>query len=232
MCYGLARPVETGCIRMGETPTVLFADDQRALADGHAAQLPDEYDVRTVYDGQQALDALGEDVDVAVLDRRMPKLTGDAVLEAVRDGGYDCRVVMLTGIEPEEDIVEMGFDEYLVKPVDGDVLRETVARLLDTSPPENDVLDALGDPKTRHCLHVLARGEYSARELADSIDYSLTTVYRRLNALQQADLVDARETLDPNGDHYKRYTAVVDSVEVAIDRGIQVETVAKDEEPA
>lgn len=213
----------------GDEPTVLFADDQPALADGHAARLPDSYEVETVYDGQQALEAIDEDVDVAVLDRRMPKLTGDAVLERVRERAYDCRVVMLTGVEPSEDIVEMGFDAYLVKPIDGDELRETVADLLDPSPPDNDVLDALGDPKTRHCLHVLARGEYSAQELADATDYSLTTVYRRLNALQGADLIDANETLNPDGDHYKRYTAAVDSVEVAIDRGISVEMEPRDE---
>jgi DNA-binding response OmpR family regulator len=207
-----------------EEPTVLFADDQPALADGHAAQLPDEYDVRTVYDGQRALEAIDDTVDVAVLDRRMPALTGDAVLEAVRDCDYDCRVIMLTGVEPEEDIVEMGFDEYLLKPVGGDELRETVARLLDAEPTENDVLDALGDPKTRHCLHVLSRGDYSARELADATGYSLTTVYRRLNALQQAELIDAKETLDPDGDHYNCYTAAVDSVQIAIDRGLHVET--------
>lgn len=208
---------------MGDEPTVLLADDEPALADGHAAQLPDEYDVRTAYDGEGALEAIDEDVDVAVLDRRMPKLTGDDVLDHVRDKEYDCRIVMLTGVEPSEDIVEMGFDEYLIKPVGGDELRETVARLLDRSPPENDVLDALGDPKTRHCLQVLARESYSAGELAESTDYSLTTVYRRLNALQQAGLIEARETLDANGDHYKRYTAVVDSVQVAIDHGIRVE---------
>jgi DNA-binding response OmpR family regulator len=208
---------------MVDEPTVLFADDQPALADGHAARLPDSYATETAYDGREALEAIDEDIDVAVLDRRMPKLTGDDVLERVRDGDYDCRVVMLTGVEPSEEIVEMGFDAYLVKPVDGDELRETVADLLDPSPPDNDVLDALGDPKTRHCLHVLARGEYSARELAEETDYSLTTIYRRLNALQQAGLAEAHETLNPDGDHYKRYAAAVDSVEVAIDRGISVE---------
>lgn len=215
-----------------DNPTVLLADDEPALAEGHAAQLPDDYEVRTAYDGQEALDALDEDVDVAVLDRRMPKLTGDDVLDAIRDQDYDCRVLMLTGVEPSEDIVEMGFDEYLVKPVGGDEFRETVARLHDRDPPENDVLDALGDPKTRHCLQVLARGEYSAGELAEVMDYSLTTIYRRLNALQQAGLIDARETLDADGDHYKRYTAVVDSVQVAIDHGIRVETRSRDERTA
>ena len=54
---------------------------------------------------------------------------GEEVLERIRGEGYDCQVAMLTGVEPELDIVDMGFDEYLKKPVSGDELRETVEAL-------------------------------------------------------------------------------------------------------
>lgn len=109
-------------------PTVLIVDDEPALADGHASQL-DDHDVRTAYDGEAALDALEPDVDIAILDRRMPGLSGDQVLERIRTAGLDCRVIMLTGVEPSVDIVEMGFDEYLQKPVTGEELRETIERV-------------------------------------------------------------------------------------------------------
>jgi len=110
------------------TPTILIVDDEPALAEGHAAQL-DEYDVRTAYDGSEALDALDSAVDIAFLDRRMPGLSGEEVLERVRRQEVDCRVVMLTGVEPSVDIVEMGFDEYLQKPVSKEELEATVERV-------------------------------------------------------------------------------------------------------
>lgn len=109
-------------------PTILIVDDEPALADGHASQL-DDYDVRTAYDGAEALESLDPDVDIVLLDRRMPGLSGDEVLERIRTAGFDCRVIMLTGVEPSVDIVEMGFDEYLQKPVRGEELRETVERV-------------------------------------------------------------------------------------------------------
>jgi DNA-binding response OmpR family regulator len=109
-------------------PTILIVDDEAALADGHASQL-DDHDVRTAYDGAEALEALDPDVDIVLLDRRMPGLSGDEVLERIRAEGFDCRVIMLTGVEPSVDIVEMGFDEYLEKPVREGELRETVERV-------------------------------------------------------------------------------------------------------
>lgn len=109
-------------------PTILIVDDEPALADGHASQL-DDHDVRTAYDGAEALESLDPDVDIVLLDRRMPGLSGDEVLERIRTAGFDCRVIMLTGVEPSVDIVEMGFDEYLQKPVRGEELRETVERV-------------------------------------------------------------------------------------------------------
>lgn len=205
------------------TPTVLFVDDQPAIADGHAERLADRYDTRAVYDGDAALAAL-DDVDVVVLDRRMPGLSGDEVLETVREREADCRVVMATGVEPDENVVEMGYDAYLVKPLARADLVDTVERLVTESVHdlENDVLDALGDLKARHCWHVLSGGRYSARELSEATDYSLTTVYRRLNTLTQAGVVEARDTVDPDGDHYKSFVAVEDAVRVAFDRGLHV----------
>lgn len=205
---------------MGDRPTVLFVDDEPALADGRAAQLSDQYDTRTAYDGEAALEVVDDDVDVVFLDRRMPGRSGEAVLESIRERGHDCRVVMVTGVEPDADVVEMGFDEYLVKPIEADDLREAADRLLARSPADVDVddgvLDVLGDPKTRHCWYVLAKESHSARELADATGYSLPTVYRRLNALRQADLIASQLAIDPGGDHYETFAAVPTRIEIEI----------------
>jgi len=106
-----------------QPPLVLVVEDEPDLADLYAAWLGDEYRVRTAYGGQEALDELDEaddEVDAILLDRRMPGLSGDEVLAAVRERGIDCRVAMVTAVEPDFDILKMGFDDYLVKPVTSD----------------------------------------------------------------------------------------------------------------
>ncbi|CQH54524.1 receiver box response regulator [Halobacterium hubeiense] len=119
--------------------TVLVVDDEEGLADLYAIWLRDRYTVETAYDGEAALDALDEDVDAVLLDRQMPGVSGDDVLDAIRERGLDCRVAMVTAVEPELDIVDLGFDDYLRKPVDRETLRETVDRLLRRSTYDDTV---------------------------------------------------------------------------------------------
>jgi DNA-binding response OmpR family regulator len=113
-----------------DSPLVLVVEDEPDLADLYATWLKDEYRVRTAYGGREALEELDDEVAVVLLDRRMPDLSGDEALEAIRERGVDCRVAMVTAVEPDFDIVEMGFDDYLVKPVSRDSLKETVENLL------------------------------------------------------------------------------------------------------
>jgi len=110
--------------------TVLVVDDKPAVADGHAAHLGERYDVRVAYSGEGALEQLDASVRVVLLDRRIPECSGDRVLSRIRERELPCRVAMLTGVEPEFDIVDMGFDEYLRKPVSRDELFDTVEMLL------------------------------------------------------------------------------------------------------
>ena len=113
-----------------DTPSALIVEDEPDLANLYAAWLEDEYDVETAYDGSEALDAIDATIDVVLLDRRMPGLSGDTVLDAIRDRSLDCRVAMVTAVEPDFDIIEMGFDDYLVKPVSKGELTEIIDQLL------------------------------------------------------------------------------------------------------
>jgi DNA-binding response OmpR family regulator len=106
-------------VSSGSQPaTVLVVDDEREVADVYALRLQERYETRTAYGGEAALSAVDESVDAVLLDRRMPGLSGDEVLERIRERGLECRVVMLTAVDPGLDIVEMDFDDYLCKPVE------------------------------------------------------------------------------------------------------------------
>jgi DNA-binding NtrC family response regulator len=110
---------------------VLVVDDESGLADLYAHWLGDDYDVETAYGGSEALAAVGDDTDVLLLDRRMPDMHGDEVLDRVREQNYDVRVAMVTAVDPDFDLVDMPCDDYLVKSVDEEDLRTTVERLLE-----------------------------------------------------------------------------------------------------
>ncbi|VTT87882.1 HoxA-like transcriptional regulator [Halorubrum sp. DM2] len=109
-------------------PTVLVVDDDRNTADLYADYL-DGYAVSTAYSGGEALDVLDETIDVVLLDRRMSTVTGDDVLESIRERKLHCRVVMVTAVEPDADILDLPFDDYLVKPVSADQIRDTVSQM-------------------------------------------------------------------------------------------------------
>ncbi len=154
-----------------DPPLVLIVEDEPDLADLYATWLRGDYRVRTAYGGQEALDELDEEVDAILLDRRMPGLSGDEVLEEIRARGADCRVSMVTAVEPDFDIIEMGFDTYLVKPVTKDALIDTVEELLTRSSYDKGVqeLFSLSSKKA------LLESEKSQSSLVDNEEYQELT---------------------------------------------------------
>ena len=113
-----------------ETATVLVVDDERDVAELYSTWLAREYDVLSAHDGTEALEAVDTSVDIVFLDRQMPEMSGDEVLAAIDDRGIDCRVVMVTAVDPGFDIIDMPFDDYITKPVTGSELLETAESML------------------------------------------------------------------------------------------------------
>lgn len=112
------------------TTTVLLAEDETDLAAAYEAWLSKSYDVRVANDGESAVGLFDETVDVVLLDRRMPGMSGDEVLEEIRSQGSTAGVAMITAVDPSVETVSMPFDEYLVKPVGPDELESIVETLL------------------------------------------------------------------------------------------------------
>ena len=113
-----------------DTTSVLIVEDEPELAELYATWLEDRFRVETAHDGTDATEAIDETFDVVLLDRRIPGQSGVDVLDAIRDRGLESRVAMVTAVEPDFDIVDMRFDDYLLKPVSRDELRNGIDRLL------------------------------------------------------------------------------------------------------
>lgn len=100
---------------------VLLVDDEEAFVTSNAKLLSKRgYDVRTALDGQAALQVLAENnIDVAVLDVRMPGMDGITVLTEIKKRFPLVEVIMLSGqatFEAAVDGLKLGAGDYLMKP--------------------------------------------------------------------------------------------------------------------
>lgn len=105
--------------------TVLFVDDEPELLDIYEIKYGSEYEVLTAGSGTEALEKFGEHVDIAFFDRRMPRMSGDEAIRALRENGYQTPIGIISAVEPETEI-EVEYDVYLTKPIDEDRIRSTI----------------------------------------------------------------------------------------------------------
>lgn len=83
------------------------------------------------------------------------------------------------------------------------------------SPALQDVLDALDDPECRAIIGQLER-PMSATELSDACEIPLTTVYRKLELLTDASLLEERIEIRTDGRHTTRYAVAFDGVGIEL----------------
>lgn len=108
---------------------VLVVDDEPDLVELYGKWLDERYEVVRATSGADALEAIDERIDVVLLDRDMPERSGSEVLTEINDRELDCATAMITGVEPDVDILDMRFDEYVRKPVRRGQLLDIVALL-------------------------------------------------------------------------------------------------------
>ena len=143
---------------------ILVVEDEEALAFGiRDALVHTGYEVGVVHDGTSALDALEKNkFDLVVLDIMLPGMSGLDVLRKLRETQHGVRVVVLTALADESDVVrgfELGADDYMAKPFSP---RELVARVsaqfrrreMDTAPPPQlDLPNGIGVDLARLEVH-------------------------------------------------------------------------------
>ena len=169
----------------------ILVDDEEGILDLYTGYLEDTYAVRTASSGAEALDRIDDAVDVALLDRRMPGRSGDEVLEEVRARGIDCRVVMVTAIDPGVDVIDLDFDDYLVKPVSPGEVRDAVERMLVRDAYEERLQEAFATASKMATLE----------SKTDVEDLEASDEYAALEA-RFAELRDVFKGIDPDDDLY------------------------------
>jgi DNA-binding response OmpR family regulator len=154
---------------------VLVAEDDEALRSVLERGLKEDgYVVDTVGDGEAALRHLrAYDYDVAVVDWRMPALSGLQVVSEARRRGDRTPILLLTARDTPADRVaglDEGADDYLTKPFD---FGELIARLRALQrrpalalPPVLECSDLRFDPATREITVAGRRVAMTATESA------------------------------------------------------------------
>ena len=115
---------------MAPSKTILICDDDQGMRDTIAAILKRDYRVLTVSSGEAALALVKqEDVDLVLLDVRLPGISGFDVLRIVKENYSLIECIMISAINEVETAVQAmkhGAYHYIAKNFDYDELRSLV----------------------------------------------------------------------------------------------------------
>jgi DNA-binding response OmpR family regulator len=150
---------------------VLVVEDEPELADLYADYLRSTYAVDVAYGGEEAVEMLSEAYDAVLLDRRMPVVSGNEVVLEMEKRGIETRVAMVTAVNPDFDIIDLGIDDYLVKPVTRQEVLDTVERLLKISEYNERAQELTAKKLKRNVLEV----EKTRAELQESDEFERLT---------------------------------------------------------
>lgn len=116
---------------------LLLVDDHPLLRRAVAELLSLESDLSVVgqaSNGQEALDFLAKnDVDLVILDHKMPILTGMETLKEIKARNFNTKTILFTVSDSGEDIQEalkLGVDGYLLKDIEPELIITDIRKIL------------------------------------------------------------------------------------------------------
>ncbi|WP_071517393.1 response regulator transcription factor [Geitlerinema sp. PCC 9228] len=192
---------------------LLLADDQSIVREGLRSLLQAKPDLEVVGEaenGQIALEqAIALQVDVVLMDVRMPVMDGVAATRHLYERAPEIKVLVLTTFDDDEYVsqsMRYGAKGYLLKDTPSEELAEAIRavykgytqlgpglfeKAMAAPPPADDppALELL-TPREREVLRLIAQG-YSNREIASQLYISERTVKNHVNSiLHRLDLRD------------------------------------------
>lgn len=112
--------------------TIALVDDEDRMLELLELYLEADYRCIRVKSGQGVLDLLEvEEPDLIILDVMMPKMDGFETCERIRRMS-NVPIILLTALDGKEEIVrglQLGADDYIVKPFDGQELKARIQSL-------------------------------------------------------------------------------------------------------
>jgi len=165
-------------------PSILLVDDDEILRERLAQAMRSRgYEVKTASSGEEALkEAARESPEMAVLDLKMPGMSGLEVLRELRRHDPSTRVLMLTGygsIATAVQAVREGAVGYLPKPADADeILAALAGKEAEAKPGETP---SLARAEWEHIQRVLTDCGGNISEAARRLGIHRRSLQRKLH---------------------------------------------------
>ena len=123
---------------------ILLVEDDKSISRFITKGLKEmHYAVDAAFDGEEGLHlALSQAYDMIILDIMLPEIDGWEVLKSIRKEQVKTPVIILTAKDAKEDIVkglELGADDYLVKPFSFVELLARIKAILRRGRPDTDL---------------------------------------------------------------------------------------------
>ncbi len=83
----------------------------------------------------------------------------------------------------------------------------------------DDIFDVLASEDVRRILVATSVQPMSAKELADICDRSLATIYRRVDAMTEHNLLSEELTVDADGTQYNEYRSDLNEITISVEAG-------------
>ena len=114
---------------------IMIVDDEEGVRESLKLILSDFYELVVVSDGTKTVEALkgAPDVELILLDIKMPKASGIEVLKEIRESFPKLNVIIVTGyrsVDAATEAVRLGATGYITKPFRSDELLATVRKSL------------------------------------------------------------------------------------------------------
>ena len=112
---------------------ILICDDEEGIRESLKLILSDFYELVVISEGDKCLDVLKStpDIKLALLDIKMPKVSGLEVLQKIKEKFPKLNVIIITGyksVETAAEAVRLGASGYIVKPFKSDEILATVRK--------------------------------------------------------------------------------------------------------
>lgn len=120
---------------MSTKPRIMICDDEEGIRESLKLILENDYDVKLCTGGADCLECIkGKcDVDLILLDIKMPKMSGLDILKQIKTANPAMKVIMVTGyksVETATEAIKSGAADYIVKPFDSKNILAKVAKVL------------------------------------------------------------------------------------------------------
>lgn len=158
-----------------ENARILVVDDEKNYLLVMEALLSDAgYSVTTINDPEMALEYLDEsEVDVVITDMKMPKLTGQEVLQLVKKRWPHIPVLIMTAfgsIESAVEVMRFGAFDYITKPFANDELLLSVHNAVELSKAHQQYQILQRSLEDRYSAHNIIGKSKAIRETLSIVD--------------------------------------------------------------